>query len=373
MRILYVTTVGLTMRFFKSLISELIDDGNIVDIACNEDDSKVDDFYRELGCKVFQIDCFRSPLNKNNIKAIKQLRKIVIDNNYDIVHCHTPVASAITRLACRKFRKDGLKVFYTAHGFHFFKGAPLKNWLIYYPIEKLLSYFTDVIITINKEDYKRAKRFFNAANTYYIHGVGFDTDKFLNCIVDRNKKLNELGVDNKAFVLLSVGELHDRKNHQIVIEALNILKDNDIVYIIVGSGINQSKYEKLISEYNLQNNVKIIGFRNDIDEMCKSVDCFVHPSIREGLGIAPLEAMASGLPLIAADINGIKDYAVDGITGRCVNPRNVNQMCSAILEMKNNDSFRKVCAENNIKIAKNFDQKISNEETKNIYLSVMNK
>ena len=371
MKILYVTTVGLTMRFFESLILELINDGNVVDIACNESSSKVDDIYRELGCNVYQIGCSRSPLSKNNLMAIKEIRKIVVENNYDVVHCHTPIAGVATRLACRKLRKNGLKVFYTAHGFHFFDGAPLKNWLIYYPIEKFLSRFTDVLITINKEDYERAKKFFHAKETYYIHGVGFDTSKFANCIVDRNKKLKEIDVDNNAFILLSVGELHDRKNHQIVIEALNQLKDTNIVYIIAGSGINQSKYERLISEYGLQKNIKIIGFREDINELCKAVDCFVHPSIREGLGIAPLEAMASGLPLIAAYVNGIKDYAVDGITGRCVDPRNVNQMCYAILELKNNNDFRKACAENNIEIARQFDQKISNEEMKNIYHSVM--
>ena len=275
MKILYVTTVGLTMRFFKSLIHELVNDGNVVDIACNESRLKVDDFYRDLGCKIFQIDCSRSPLSKNNLKAVNEIRKIVVENNYDVVHCHTPIAGVATRLACNKLRKNGLRVFYTAHGFHFFNGAPLKSWLIYYPIEKFLSRFTDVLITINKEDYQRAKKSFHATKTCYIHGVGFDSNQFSNCIVDRPETLKEFGLDNNAFVLLSVGELHDRKNHQIVIEALNRLKDKNIVYIIAGSGNNQTKYENMISEYGLQNNVKIIGFRDDIDELCKSVDCFV--------------------------------------------------------------------------------------------------
>ena len=158
MKILYVTTIGLTMIFFKGLVKELIDVGHIVDIACNEETHKVPDCYREWGCKVYEIDCSRSPLSNGNIRAIRELKRIVYENHYDIVHCHTPIAGACTRLACKDFRKYGVKVFYTAHGFHFYKGAPIKNWLLFYPIEKLCSRFTDTLITINKEDYSLAKK-----------------------------------------------------------------------------------------------------------------------------------------------------------------------------------------------------------------------
>ena len=371
MKILYVTTVGLTMVFFKDIIRELISEGHTVDIATNENEFKVDEIYREMGCNIYQIGFSRSPASLANIKAYREIKKLISDNHYDIIHCHTPVAGVITRLVCRRLRKTGLKVFYTAHGFHFFKGAPFNNWLIYYPIEKLLSRFTDVLITINREDYHRAEKKFHAGKTYYIHGVGFDTHKFSDCRADRDEKRKELGVENKDFMLLSVGELHNRKNHRVVIEALHILRDPDIAYFIVGSGSKRSEYEKLIGEYGLQDRVKLLGYRNDIAELCKTADCFVHPSVREGLGIAPLEAMASGLPLIAADINGIKDYAADGITGCCVDPRDVGQMCSAIRKMKNDAAFRNACAENNRRIAGQFDREISIGEMKDIYHSAM--
>ena len=152
MKILYVTTIGGTMRFFRSVIKELLDAGHVVDIAANEKTSPVAPCYREWGCTVHQIDPSRSPLNKGNLMAIKQIKKLVTENHYDIVHCHTPVAAMCTRLACRKARKSGTKVFYTAHGFHFYKGAPRKNWLIFYPIEKFCARWTDLLITINKFD-----------------------------------------------------------------------------------------------------------------------------------------------------------------------------------------------------------------------------
>ena len=153
MKILYITTIGGTMNFFQSFIQRLVQEGHTVDIACNNTTSKVAGFYYELGCNVYAIQTSRSPLNKGNIRAIRQIKTLVENNHYDIVHCHTPIAAMCTRIACRRARKQGTKVFYTAHGFHFYKGAPLKNWLVYYPVEKICSYFTDILITINREDY----------------------------------------------------------------------------------------------------------------------------------------------------------------------------------------------------------------------------
>lgn len=170
MRILYVTTISLTMNsFFKPHIEMLVHEGNKVDIACNYSDLALDDLYKDLGCKYHQIDFSRSPLSLDNVKAYSQLKKLIEKGKYDIVHCHTPNASVIARLVCRKFRKkNGLKVFYTAHGFHFYKGAPKLNWLVYYPIEKICSYFTDKLITINREDYQLAKKKMKAKEVCYV-------------------------------------------------------------------------------------------------------------------------------------------------------------------------------------------------------------
>ena len=162
MKVLYITTIGITMRFFESFIKEQLDIGNQIDIATNENNGKdaVPNCYREWGCRVYHIDTSRSAVSMGNIRAIKQIREIVIDNRYDIVHCHTPLAAVVTRIACKNLRRKGVKVIYTAHGFHFFRGAPLKNWLLFYPIERGLSWLTDTLITINIEDYQRAKKAF---------------------------------------------------------------------------------------------------------------------------------------------------------------------------------------------------------------------
>lgn len=339
MKILYVTTIGLTMIFFKDLARELIENGNTVDIAANEKDYRVDPFYHELGCHMMQVDFSRSPLSKGNVRAYQQLRKIISENHYDIVHCHTPVAGAITRLACRKYRKDRLKVIYTAHGFHFYKGAPLKNWLIYYPIEKLCSRFTDVLITINHEDYERAKKKMKAKRVEYVPGVGVDVDKFANTVVDRAVKRRELGIPEDAFLLLSVGELNENKNHQIVIRVLTELKNPNVHYMIAGKGPLHDYLLDLAQKLGVEKQVHLLGYRDDAAELYKMADVDIFPSIREGLGLAAVEGMVAGLPLICADNRGTREYAKNG-ENAIVCSNTLTEYASAIDTMYRNESLR---------------------------------
>ncbi len=304
MNILYVTTIGGTMGFFKELIHRLISEGNTVDIATNETDSKVPECYREWGCRVYPIECTRSVVCKGNFNAIRELREVVSKNTYDIVHCHTPIAAACVRVACRRLRKNGMKVVYTAHGFHFFKGAPLKNWLFYYPVEKLLSYWTDCLITINKEDYGRAKKKFHARKTVYIPGVGVDTKKFNSGLIDIEEKRASLGVLDNDIMLLSVGELSRRKNHEIVIRALKELNYPTVKYFIAGQGELQEYLSGLIKNYGLEDKIFLLGYRTDISELCQAADLFIFPSKQEGMPVALMEAIACKTPVYCSNIRG---------------------------------------------------------------------
>lgn len=329
MKILYVTTIGGTMNFFKNFIKSLIDNGNTVDIATNEKGSKVADCYREWGCTVHPISCTRSPLNKGSIRAIGEIRDIVKDGGYEIVHCHTPVAAMCARLACRKLRKDGVKVVYTAHGFHFYKGAPKKNWLLYYPIEKICSEYTDVLVTINQEDYAFAKKKMKSKRVEYVPGVGIDLEKFSRTDVNRYEKRKELGIPENATLLISVGELNKNKNHETVIRAVAELKNENIYYIIAGKGGLEGYLNGLIEEVGLTDRVKLLGYRNDIKELCAISDVFVFPSFREGLSVSVMEAMATGLPVVCSKIRGNTDL-IDGDGGKHFNPHSVAECKSAI-------------------------------------------
>ena len=359
MRILYVTTISLTMNsFFKPHVEMLVREGNQVDIACNSGDLPLDELYDQLGCKQHQIDFSRSPLSIDNIRAYGQLKKVVENGSYDIVHCHTPNASVITRLVCRKFRnKNGLKVFYTAHGFHFYKSAPKLNWLVFYPIEKFCSAFTDKLITINKEDFDLAKSKFNAKEVHYVPGVGADLSRFENIQVERTTKRREIGVPEDAFLLLSVGELNKNKNHQIIIRALARLQDSNVHYAIAGTGGLQTHLLSLAEDLGVAEQVHLLGYRTDIPELNYAADAFCFPSQREGLGIAAIEAMACGNPLVTSNIHGINDYSVDGVTGYKCNPLDADGFAAAIGSLMNNPSLLKKMGTANVMAAKKYEIK----------------
>lgn len=341
MKILYVTTISLTINtFFKPHIEMLVKQGNTVDIACNYNDLAIDPFYSDLGCKSYQIDFSRSPLSLDNVKAYKQLKKVVENGDYDIVHCHTPNASMLTRLVCRKYRKkNGLKVFYTAHGFHFYKGAPKLNWLVFYPIEKICSRFTDKLITINREDYALAQGKFNAKEVCYVPGVGIDLSKFEDIQVDKGAKRREIGVPENAFLLFSVGELNENKNHQVVIKALAKLRNPQIHYAIAGVGEKREYLLQLAKELGVLKQVHLLGYRTDVMELYQCADVFIFPSIREGLSVSLMEAMASGLPCVVSRIRGNVDL-INNEGGALFIPNCVDDCYQAMMDVMCIDTER---------------------------------
>ena len=305
----------------------------------------------------YDIPFERNPLKPSNVVAYKKLKAVINNGNYEIIHCHTPVGAMLTRFAARQARKKGTKVFYTAHGFHFYKGAPLINWLLYYPVEKWLSRYTDVLITINKEDYERAKTF-KAGKVYYVPGVGIDLKKFQTTEEFHRKNHNwlcaEFSIPNNALVLLSVGEVNKNKNHRVIIEALGELGRKDIYYVICGQGPLVDEYKELAKRLNIGQQVVLAGYRKNVADFYKSADVFVFPSFREGLPVAVMEAMASGLPIIATKIRGSSDLVEEHINGVLLEPTDVLGFEKAIIGMCDSKE-RKRISHNNEKKSKEFD------------------
>lgn len=350
------------MEFFDLFVKELIDEGHTVDIATNETIKPVPVCYREWECKIFPLSCSRSPLHKANMQAVKRIRRLVEENHYDIVHCHTPVAAACTRLACRKLRKkQGVKVFYTAHGFHFYKGAPLKNWMIYYPVEKLCARYTDKLITINQEDFELAKRKMKAQEVLYVPGVGVDLTRFQNVTVDKASKRSELGIPEEATVLLSVGELNENKNHQIIIRAMAQLHRKDVHYMIAGVGPKADELKELTQSLGITEQVHLLEYRKDVPELLAVADIFVFPSYREGLSVSLMEAMACGLPCVVSRIRGNVDL-VDEEGGGCFDPHDQNECAAELQRLLNRDR---------VSMSKYNEQKIQNFSQQRV-LEMMN-
>ncbi len=297
----------------------------------------------------------RNPLKPGNVKAYRMLRKIVEKEQFDLIYCHTPVGAMLARLAGISARKKGTKVIYMAHGFHFYNGAPLLNWMIYYPAEKFLSRFTDGLITINQEDYRRAQKF-HAGKTILIPGVGIDLDKFQKKEPTRQEIRNKLGIPEIKIILMSVGELTKRKNHMAVIEALACLEEYDILYVVCGDGPMKARLRARAEELGVRERVKLLGFRKDIAELHKMADIFVFPSLQEGLPVALMEAMASGLPIVASRIRGNEDLIQNNRGGYLVKAQDFEQLAEAISKMIKNPEQRDKMEKRNLEIIKHYGQ-----------------
>lgn len=315
--VLITATLGRTLGFEVSDIKILQELGYTVHCAADFRQNGQDDF-RLQGIIRHQTEFVRHPFSTSNLKAYIRLKRLMSDIKPQLVHCHTPVAGVITRIAARRSRKQGTKVLYTAHGFHFYKGAPVRNWLLYYPVEWLLSFWTDVLITINREDYRRAGKHLHAGRTVYIPGVGIDLEKFRHTVPAKAKRW-ELGVPDSEIMLLSVGELSIRKNHQLVIRALAGLNHRNFHYFIAGSGELEQSLKQLVDQLCLNRHITFLGFCTDMADLYLAADLFVFPSKQEGMPVALMEAVACKVPVICGRIRGNTDLIQEECTFDCDN------------------------------------------------------
>ena len=371
MKILYVATVVKThiMQFHIPYLKMLKEMGWETAVAARNDYENPVDCVIPYCDTYYDIPFERNPLKPKNITAYKALKRIIDEGQFDIIHCHTPVGAMLTRLAARKARRSGTKVIYTAHGYHFFKGAPLINWLIYYPAEKWLARFTDVLITINKEDYNRAKSF-RAGKVVYIPGVGIDLKKFSQGIGNRDEKRAELGLKDSDFVLLSVGELIARKNHSLVLESLGELQRknqlDDIQYVICGRGELETELKEKAVSLGIADHVHLLGYRSDVSELCNAADVFIFMSLQEGLPVALMEAMACGLPVICSNIRGSTDLIENEVNG-LISKFSSSEVNERIVRLKNDEDLRERLVNASKHAISNYDIRILLGRMKDIY------
>ena len=361
--LIITTTGGFLSQFELNNVKLLRENGYQIHYAANFGVpiyEVKDQTLRDMGVVLHHISIEKSPFKfKKNIWALRELVRIIEREKIDVVHCHNPNGGVLGRLSTI-FSKRKPFVIYTAHGFHFFKGAPLKNWLFFYPVEHFLSRFTNRIITINHEDYYRAKAFpmKKDGKAVLIPGVGLDLKKFHassgedQFIALRIKE--SLGIPKDAFHIVSAGELNKNKNHMVVIKAIANLPQKNIYYSICGEGPYRPQLEKAIVELGLEDRVFLRGYRKDMHVFWHTADASIFPSYREGMGMAALEAMACKVPLIAADNRGSREYLMDGVNGLLCPPSSVKSFEDAILKIYNDDNYRLELATNGLKTVDSF-------------------
>lgn len=374
-----VLIVAATAGFIKAfLVSDMLilkDMGYEVHCAANGNNNSgtgtdFKSYFADLDFQFHQIDFSSSkPFTKQSITAYFQIKKL-LKEDYAFIHCHTPIAGLLTRLATRKKRKVS-KIAYTTHGFYFHKGSDRKTKFIYYHLEDLGSYLTDTMITINKEDYNAAQTM-HCKDVRYINGVGVNIGRIDSARgINVNEYRKKIGLSEDDIMILSVGELSKRKNHQVIIRALANL-DKNFVYVIVGKamvGAGTYEYLKNLAQ-NLEVRIIFLGFRQDVPELCQCADIGAIPSLREGLGLAGIELLASGTPIVGSNVHGIVDYLHDGINGYACSPNDVEGFANSINKLKDKD-IRAGLADACRQSAQPFSIECSEKQRKQIYRDIL--
>ena len=371
--LMLASVASMIQQFNKRNIHILQEMGYEVHVACNFlagstiTKKRTEQLKEEL--KSINVHCHQIDFDRNvkNIPAVKrayaQVKALLQQEKFTFLHCHSPIGGVIGRLAGHAC---GVKVIYTAHGFHFFKGASVVNWTLFYPIERKLSKYTDILLTMNAEDTKRAEAF-SAGTNVYIPGIGIDCQRFAYTAEERKMLRQKYGYEEDEIILLSVGELSKRKNHEIILQALANWKGGKIRYLVAGIGPLKDQLKKQVIELGLENIVDFLGYCEATEELYACADIFIFPSLQEGLPVALMEAMAAGLPVVVSDIRGNVDLVSQKQGGYLCGTKDVLAFAEAIYHLSTHEEERQKMGQMNKEKMKQFSAEIVDEKMRGVY------
>lgn len=356
-------------QFHRPLAEVLHEHGYELHVAARNNLGEKNGLSLDFADKVFDVPFSRSPKSPDNVKAYFQLKKILAADTYDVVHCNTPMGGIVTRLAAVKARKQGTRVFYTAHGFHFYKGASKKNWLVFYPVEKIMAGFCDTLITITKEDRRLAEQKFHT-NVEHIHGVGVYTERY-HAVSDAEKlqMRSKEGLKDSDFVILCTGELNQNKNQKALIKAAAELKESipGLKILLAGNGPLEQELRMQIRELGVEDEVRLLGYRTDLEKVTPAADLVVSCSYREGLPLNILEAMLCRKPVVASVNRGHRELVRTGYNGYLVPPDSPAKYAEAIKKIYSSRKLAEQLGENGLRMAQPYTAASVKKELSRIY------
>lgn len=369
-KVLLVATVQSHIgQFHRPLAEVLHNNGYEVHVAAHDNLYLKNGLKLDFADKVFDVPFSRSPKSKDNIEAYKRLKQILDNDHYEVVHCNTPMGGFVTRLAARNARKNGTKVFYTAHGFHFYDGAPKKNWLIYYPIERFFSRMTDTLITITREDYKLASEKFHC-HIEHMHGVGVDGKRYFKASAEEKMAMRKkMGYPVTQKLILCIGELNQNKNQTMAIKAMHkvVKQFPDALLILAGNGPREEFLKEYIRQEGLEKNIQMIGYVTNLQDYQHIVDVQVCCSKREGLPLNVVESMLSGNPVVASFNRGHRELIENGKTGYIVAVDDSEKMAEKVLLMLQDEKQKQYIETNAMMFAQQYTFDNVKKELKAIY------
>ena len=356
-RVLFIASVVKKhiLQFHIPYLKWFKERGYIVDVCAGNDFDPKEKKYIPYCDNYYETPFYRTIATAKNYTSYKEVKRLADKNEYTLIHCHTPIAAAIARTALRKKHKSGTTVLYTTHGFHFYKGCP-KVYKLYYLAEKYLINYTDGIITINSEDYDAAKKICEGkkCKVFIIPGIGAQLDKVTPAFSDKRAALRkEFGIPNDAFLIMSNSEINQNKNVELSVRAA--AKIDGAYMLVCGNGSMLDSCKELAKSLGVGDRILFAGYRYDAKRLLGAADAFIFPSRREGLGMAAIEAMAAGLPLIAAANRGTLEYAEDGVNALLYAPDDFMGFCGAIRRLKDDRELCVKLGENGKKTAQAYE------------------
>jgi glycosyltransferase involved in cell wall biosynthesis len=340
-RVLFIATVYTHLAAFHIPFMRFLQDkGYEVHAAASPTEGRKEEV-EAIGVTCWDVPFARSPYNPRNIRAFSRLKNLLRNHHYDLIHVHTPVAAFLGRYLAKM--THGNQVLYTAHGFHFYDGAPRPNWLIYYTAERIAANWTDGLIVMNSEDYQNAKRmgFRPGHNLFYVHGVGVNVKEFYSQDTMGRSFRNELGIRPDDVVITCVAELNENKNHTFLLDGWSRLtQHNDQIHLLlVGTGDQVGPLKEKVRQQRLPR-VHFLGYRTDVPRILSNTDIATLVSKREGLPRSIMEGMAAGKPTVASDIRGNCDLIEDGCTGFLVELGDVDGLVAAFERLISDQDMR---------------------------------
>ena len=320
MKILYIATVlSHICQFHLPHMQQLQKQGWEIHVAAHDNLAEKNGLQLKFCDRFFETPFARSPKSPDNLRAYRQLKKLLAEERYDVILCNTPMGGVVARLAAKKARRQGTRVIYMAHGFHFYQGASKAAWLIYYPIERHLAKHCDLLITINQADYALAQeKFSRRTKIAHIHGIGVDEARYHPATAEEQLALRQAErLAPEDFVILCTGELNENKNQKTLISAAALLKDKipSLRVLLAGNGPKEQELRAQIRAEGLEGIVRLLGYRTDLERVVPAVDLVVSCSKREGMPLNIIEAMLCAKPVVASHNRGHDELICDGQTG----------------------------------------------------------
>jgi len=372
-KILYTATTNIhLLNFHLPYLKWFKSKGYEVHVACNGNPEI------PFADKIFTIPFARMPFDKQNRGAYRQLKKIIDENHYELIHCHTPMGGIITRLAARSARKKGTKVLYTAHGFHFYKGSTLINWLVFFPIEWLFSLITDAIITINKEDFEvlKSKKFLSKGK-FKTDGIGINPSRLeMHKYQDKEKIRQELGYENNDFIILYIAEFIPRKNHFYIFKSIPeiINRVPNAKFLFAGGKAELGDAMIKIAKNNgFEKYINVLGYQTEIGKFIAIADVGISASHAEGLPIGIAEIMSTKLPVVISNIRGHNELVIDGENGFLFDKCDNTYFVDALQKLNDAPKLRIAMGEKGSQFMEKFVIEIPLQQTILIYEQFLNK